>query len=228
MRRFFALFCMVALTGVVSAHAGSIIAYTDPASSTGQVDGGSNNFALAFSVNAPITVTALGLYDYSGNGVINGPVQVTIFQNTGGGPVTPVVTFAGTYATAGDGYDVFQSITPVVLGPGSYLVDEFGLNADGDWSGNLAHGSPGPVLNDGGGLLSFGQAVYDASGTFDNPAGSGCGGCEAAPAGDSQFDAGTFEFQAASVSSTPEPPSFLLLGTGLLGLAGLVGRKLLA
>jgi hypothetical protein len=41
--------------------------------------------------------------------------------------VTPVATFLGSYAPAGLGYDVFQSIAPVTLAAGSYEVDEIGL-----------------------------------------------------------------------------------------------------
>ena len=159
---------IVAAFTVVTPTKATIIAYTDSAGQ-GRLDCALCNFALTFDVNSPIIVSELGLFNASGSGVINGPVQVV--------QVTPTVTFSGSYTPVGLGYDVFQAITPVILGPGAYLVDEWGLNANGDLSGNLAHGSTGPVLNDGGGLLTFTGATYDVSNSFDNPFGNGCSGC---------------------------------------------------
>lgn len=221
MKRFLLMLPLIALTSVVSARA-STIAYTDPADN-GRSDCDCN-FALTFDVNNPISVSALGLFDASGSGVINGPVEVAIFKATvGGAQVTPTVTFAGTYAPAGLGFDVFQAIIPVILGPGAYLVDESGLNSNGDLSGNLAHGSTGPILNGGGGLLTFTGATYDFNTSLGNPFGSGCVGCAAIPAQYSQFDAGTFEFQGTAI--VPEPGALVLLGTGLAAIAALRCRK---
>jgi hypothetical protein len=76
-------------------------------------------------------------------------------------------------------------------------------------------------LNTGGGLLTFVGAVYDFNGSFDNPWASGCVVCGDNPV--SQFDAGTFVFQAAT-SATPLPAALPLFGSALFGLVAL-GRR---
>jgi hypothetical protein len=215
MKRFFAAFSLIVLMGVVSAYAD--IAYKDPANqaSPGDLAG---NIALLFNVNSPISVTALGVFNASGSGTISGTVKVVIYNTTSNAEVTPEVTFHGTYTPAGLGYDVFQSVTPVTLGVGSYEVDEVGLGClagcSGDLFGNEAHGSTGPVLDDGGGLLAFNGAAYDENNlTLDDPS-TTCYGCNSLPQQSSQFDAGTFEFQPAV--ATPEPSGAELLGLELL------------
>jgi hypothetical protein len=118
---------MGAVCVTLPAYGGSTIAYTDPNNTSYTFLDPNWNFALAFTVNAPITVTALGMFNLDGTGFINGPVQVGIFQASGSGAqVGPTVTFQGQYAPAGLGFDVFQTISPLVLQPGSYLINEFG------------------------------------------------------------------------------------------------------
>lgn len=75
------------------------------------------------------------------------------------------------------------------------------------------------MLNSGGGLLSFEGATYQAYyvGGLTPPGLSGCNGCDIGPTQSSQFDVGTFQFEAASV---PEPDTWaiLLLGLGAVGM----------
>lgn len=198
------------------------IAYTDPSDQGTQAFTG--NLALDFTVNAPIAVTALGVFNALGNGVITGPIQVAIFQS---GSLTPKTefTFAGTYATGGLGFDVFQKplSTPVVLGPGNYEVDAVGFSAS-DLNGNLNTGSStGPTLDNGGGLLTFTGASWDYSTSLDNPA--TCPNCVAGSQQSVQFDAGTFKY-----TSMDEAPGIteLILTMGLAGLALVWARKRMA
>jgi hypothetical protein len=212
MRRFFVSAAFLALVGALSVHA-STIAYSDPAGQGSQDWGG--NLGLNFDVISPIYVTALGVFDASGVGVITGPIQVVIY-NAAGSQLTPVETFQGSYTPVG--FDVFQTITPVFLGPGSYQVDAVGFSRS-DQNGNLNTGSStGPVLNTGGGLLSFTGAGWDSSTVLDHP--STCATCQAMPAQERQFDAGTFQF-----TGVPEPATFALFGCGFLGLAAILRRR---
>jgi hypothetical protein len=215
MKRILAGCLLVFLVGVVSVSA-SNIPYTDPASQGTQAWGG--NLALNFNVVAPIILTELGVFNAAGNGVITGTISVVIYDLTSHTQVTPMVTFHGTYATAGLGYDVFQTITPVTLGVGSYQVDAVGFSGT-DLNGNLNTGSSsGPLLNGGGNLL-FAGAAWDSSSTLDGP--TSCAGCVGGSAQSSQFDAGTFAFTAV-----PEPGSLMLIGSGVLVLAGVIRRKI--
>ena len=209
-----ALCLLLALTGA-SVHADTV-AYADPGNQGTQGFGG--NLGLNFSVVSPITVTSLGAFNASGTGIITGTIQVVIFNTTTNTEVTPVVTFGPNASYTALGFDVFQAITPVVLGPGSYQVDAVGFSAS-DHNGNLNTGSSsGPVLSGGGSIL-FTGAGYDGSATLDDP--SACAGCKP-----NQFDAGTFTF---TTTPTPEPSSLLLFGSGLVALAGMAGlKKLLA
>ena len=111
MKRLLAVAPLLALIGVLPVHA-STIAYNDPSGQGTQAWPG--NLALLFNVLSPITVTSLGVYNASGSGVITGTIQVAIYDLGTNLAVTPVVTFNGTYSTAGFGFDVFQAIVPVV------------------------------------------------------------------------------------------------------------------
>jgi hypothetical protein len=207
---------LLLVLGCLAIHAG-VVAYDDPVNQGVQVYTG--NLALNFNVNSPITVTDLGVFNATGSGTIAGTIKVVIFDTVNNVAVTPVVTFHGSYAPGGLGFDVFQSISPVVLGPGSYQVDAVGFSSF-DENGNFTISGGGPLLNDGGGLLTFTGAAYDPNSTLDQPA--TCLGCTGPPTSWHEFDAGTFIFQQTGV---PEPATTGLLGTGLVGLAAMLRRR---
>jgi hypothetical protein len=215
MKRLSAFFGLLALVGAASTRADNI-AYTDPANQGRQAWGG--NLALNFNVLSPITVSELGVFNASGSGTITGKIQVVIYNTVTHTAVTPVVTFSGNYTPAGLGFDVFQTIAPVVLGVGSYEVDAVGFSAS-DLNGNINIGGTGPILNNFAGSLAFTGASYDASTGLDDP--STCAGCAPLPAQSRQFDAGTF----GAVTKVPEPSSLLLFGTGVLALGMMAFRR---
>jgi hypothetical protein len=220
MTRFLVMTTFLALAGALSVDAGTV-AYSDPSGQGTQGWGG--NLALNFNVNSNITITDLGVFNASGSGVIAGQIQVVIWDTSTNQMVTPVVTFSGTYATGASGFDVFQSITPVVLAPGSYQVDAVGFSGV-DQNGNLNTGSLlGPVLNDGGGLLTFTGAGWDYSTTLDQP--GSCSTCTPAPVPQNQqFDAGTFTYTPGG-TVVPEPATFALLGCGLIAVGAILRRR---
>jgi hypothetical protein len=222
MKRFLTAFAVVTLAGVMEMRADTI-AYEDPAGQGNQNPGYPGNLASNFDVLAPITVTGLGVFNADGSGTIAGTIQVAIFDTSTNLQVTPIVTFVpGSYTLGGFGFDVFQSIAPVVLGIGSYQVDAVGFGSDPDGNITQPGGATGAVLNDGG-ALSFTGYAFDGSGTLDVP--TTCDACIAGP-GQAQWDAGTFSFTTASVSDAPEPGSFVLFGSGLIGLSAILRRKL--
>jgi hypothetical protein len=214
MKRISAFFGLLALTGAVSARADNVAAYADPAGQGSQVWSG--NLALNFNVTSPITVTELGVFNASGTGTITGPIEVVIYNTATNTQVTQEVTFSGNYTPAGLGYDVFQAITPVVLGVGSYEVDAVGFSAS-DPNGNIGMGGSGPILNNLAGSVAFNGASYDGSSILDDP--TSCTGCRSLPARSVQFDAGTFAV------NVPEPSTLVLFGTGILGLGMMAFRR---
>jgi len=190
---------------------GETWAYVDPQAPSQPWPG---NLGLDFTVNAPIVVTALGAFNGAGDGVVNGgPIQVQIFDQTTGNPVTPLATFthgagpnAGAYDLVPGGYDITQSIADTVLGPGNYTVVAIGFSSQ-DENGNVNISGPGPTENDGSGLITFTGARYDGNTSIDEPV--SCVGCVVT----NQFDAGTFEFEA-----TPEPGTVGLVALGSLAM----------
>jgi len=203
------LLVFLALAAV--ANAGTII-YTDHAGDGNQNPGFPGNLAYNFDVNTSITVTALGVFNADGTGTITGPIKVAIFNDTTDTEVTPEVTFSGTYTPAGEGYDVFQSIAPVILAPGHYQVVAVGFGVDPN--GNLTFPNAGPrvTLNDAGGAITFTGSAFDFNATLDSP-----DTCDACVDATHQWNAGTF--QIADNSAAPEPGSMALIGLGLAGAA---------
>jgi hypothetical protein len=202
------------LSAAVTAKADSVI-YSDPA------DVGNQGYVGAlgqdFTVNSPITITQLGVFD-SGQDGIAGTIRVAIFSSNGT-QVTPTLTFTSTTTgTTLIGGDLFLTLsTPITLAPGSYSLTTLGWGpSDPDGNASCTAGCNGaagasftpPTLNTDGGAITFTGVG------FTSPVLEYVGPVGTYPA--NQYDAGSF------IVSTPEPGVMLslMLGLGLLLFIG--------
>jgi hypothetical protein len=191
-----ALLLLVAFSGVANADT---VALTNPSGSLA-TSASDQLYGWIFNVAAPITVTSLGVYDFNSNLSISHDVGI-YDQNTQallGSTTVP----AGTLGTLISGFR-FQSVTPFGLGAGNYVIVMTMPQLNSDYqlifvtSFNTASG------------ITWLNSAFDGGSTlaFPNPANNGA------------FAPGMFgpNFTFTS-SSTPEPSTFLLMGSSILGL----------
>jgi hypothetical protein len=120
---------LLVLTGLLflvalGSTAQAFIAYNVPGPSTGN-QSWTGSLGMDFDVNAPITVTSLGVYDSGQNG-ISGTLYVVIFNADTQVAVTSTLSFTGTQGTLIDGSRFQDLTTPVTLAPGHYSVVSWG------------------------------------------------------------------------------------------------------
>ncbi len=105
-------------------------------------------------------------------------------------------------------------------------TNQYGYNVD-----VISFNTGGVPLNAGTYWLNLYNAVVPSGDPvyWDENSGAGCGG-SGCPSSASESALGTIPSEAftigGTVGSTPEPSSIMLFGSGLLGLAGLLRRKL--
>ena len=187
-----AMFLVMACVGQASAT----VAYQNLVGQPGiQPFGGS--VGMDFSVNTPIEVTRLGVFDSGADG-LGLTLNARIFDLDTTLPVSPVVTFTPGDPGVLEDSSRFKTLgTPLSLVPGNYTMVAWGYGA-GELLGNEGGGSPTAAFkatDDGGGLLSFiGVGRFNATGgNFPNTPDGG-------PA--NRYSAGTFDF-----TFTPVPVS---------------------
>jgi hypothetical protein len=196
---------MAALAFSPSLAPAEVWAYTDYAPA-GTLQPWTGNLGLDFVVNQSTFVTALGAFNSTGSGTFVNNIRVGIFDMAGSLHGS-VATFEGgtNYSFVPGSNDVYRAVAAFLLNPGTYSVVALGYGF-GDYNGNTGNGSTPPsLMNDGGGIIAFvGSARYDYESVNLQLPGVVDGG----PA--NRYNAGTFQY------TTPEPGSFILLGSGLV------------
>ncbi|OYT18319.1 MAG: hypothetical protein CCU26_17395 [Nitrospira sp. UW-LDO-01] len=170
-----------------------------------EYDGAPWTLGWKFSVTAPTSVEALGVYDSFQDGLA-GTAQVGLWLASGGTPLVQTTIAAGTDAAL-DGYFRFAPVSSTALTPGiEYIV---GAHLDGDATS----------LFGGNGIVDPRVSVIDVR---YSSFGSGFGFPDQTDLGTdgAAFLGGNFQ-----LTSVPLPAAAWLFGSGVIGLAGLVRRR---
>jgi Domain of unknown function (DUF4082)/PEP-CTERM motif len=170
---------------------------------------------VEFTVNSPISVTALGIFDSGLNG-ITGPLTADLM--TLGGSILASQTFANVSGPLVNGGYFFQSIAPVTLAAGSYYLMGYGwTGTDQEHNSNFGDGHP-DSFNTGGGLVSFVQAVWTSSSTA---APGTVPTTTFGPTAPNFFSSANMEFTAA----VPEPSTWAMMILGFAGIGFMAYRR---
>lgn len=180
------------------------VSFTAPGAATNNGEGFSLGFA--FNTLSNTEVTALGYYD---NGGLQEIHQVGIFDGTGALLASTTVSGSGMQ----NGFFNFNSITPILLAAGQ----EYEIEGTSGIIDPYAYYTVG---------LSFAPSISYVLDTYQESntlvfADNSVGITAAQGAG---FFGPNFETTSAAV--TPEPSSLVLMGSGVLGLAGVLRRKM--
>jgi hypothetical protein len=212
---------LVGALAAVPALAGPMVLYDNTTAlsntsiaSNGIFDGVSAS-TNSFTLSQTSSITGINFNALLQNNDVLSTVDYSITTDYFGGTTeaSGTVSPSGVYVTSfyAGVYKIYEesfSIPSLYLGGGTYwlqLQNALGTNNNSIYWGE----SDGPSIAY---IEIYGGSPLSLSGSFEN---GGTG-------------SDTFQIMGEEENVTPEPSSFLLLGSGLAGLAGLIKRKLMA
>jgi hypothetical protein len=182
--------------GAANASA-NYLAFTPPGTftpGTGAADS-PVNLGLFFTVTSTITVDALGFFDIPN---LTGSETLTLYNSSQTALTSVVVPLT---APLNDGY-FMESITPIVLTPGSYVISAFVGNNPWEFFTSTVTGA--------GITFNSENYLYSSSPGFPSGGVSQAAGVYYGP---------TFDVSTSQGNSAPEPGAWILVAAGL-GLLG--------
>jgi hypothetical protein len=166
-------------------------------------------YGWVFSVNTPITVTSLGVYDQAGDDGLSVSHDVGIFLQSNQSLLVSVTVPAGTAGTLIDGFR-FESVSPVALASGTYVIAM--TMPDGNADLQFIYASSFSTASE----ITYVNSVFDASASLAFPH----------PAYDGDYSPGLFGPNFTFDDSTvPEPSTYSALGLGLAALLAFARRR---